>query len=126
MNLARRIYSREMKIAVMKEIDGGKSIAEVARRLLVNPSLIEKWRADWRTRRELAFPGNNGRRELSEALSDQQKIAELERKIGQLTMENDFLKKTLQHFRDQLPPAVISGETASSKKSSKPPEKARP
>ena len=47
------------------------------------------------------------------------RIAELERKIGQLTMENDFLKKTLRHFRDFHPPAVVSGAAACLKKSSK-------
>ena len=45
------------------------------------------------------------------------RIAELERKIGQLTMENDFLKKALPHFRDHHPPAVVSGATACMKKS---------
>ena len=42
------------------------------------------------TRRgELAFPGN-GRRGVSRAFSELQRVAELERKIGQLTRENDF------------------------------------
>ena len=48
------------------------------------------------------------------------RIAELERKIGQLTMENDFLKKALQHFRDHHPPAVVSGEVACLRKSARP------
>jgi hypothetical protein len=52
--------------------------------------------------------------------------AELERKIGQLTMENDFLKKVWQHFREHHPPAVVSGGDACLKKSSKPRRKAKP
>jgi hypothetical protein len=54
------------------------------------------------------------------ALDDARRIAELERKIGQLTMENDFLKKALRHFRDCHPPAVVNGAAACLKKSSKP------
>jgi hypothetical protein len=50
----------------------------------------------------------------------------LERKIGQLTMENDFLKKVLQHFRDHHPPAVVSGADACLKKSARPRNKAKP
>ena len=50
-------------------------------------------------------------------MDDARRIAELERKIGQLTMENDFLKKALQHFRDHHPPAVVSGADACLKKS---------
>jgi hypothetical protein len=53
-------------------------------------------------------------------------MAELERKIGQLTMENDLLKKALQHFRDHPPPAVVSGADACLRKSSKPARKAKP
>ncbi len=33
MELARRIYSRELKIAAIREIDSGRSVAEVARQL---------------------------------------------------------------------------------------------
>ena len=43
-----------------------------------------------------------------------------------LTMENDFLKKALQHFKDHHPPAVVSGEDACLKKSSKARRKAKP
>jgi len=57
---------------------------------------------------------------------DERRVMELERKIGQLTMENDFLKKALQHFKDHHPPAVVNGGDACLKKSSKPRRKARP
>ena len=67
----------------------------------------------------MAFPGI-GRRGVSEpALEDSRRIGELERKIGQLTMENDFLKKALQHFKEHHPPAVVSGANACLKKSAK-------
>jgi transposase len=124
MDLARRMYSRDLKIAAMREIDGGRRIGEVARHLEVSPQLLERWRGEWRARGELAFPGI-GRR-VSPALTELQRIAELERKIGQLTMENDFLKKALEHFRDHHPPAVVSGEAACLRKSGKPRRKATP
>ena len=47
---------------------------------------------------------------MARAWDEPQQIAELERKIGQLTMENDFLKKACEHFRDHHPSAVVSGE----------------
>ena len=89
MDLARRVYSRELKVAAMREIDSGHTISEVARQLEVSPKLLERWRSEWRARGELAFPGN-GRRGVSRAFSELQRVAELERKIGQLTRENDF------------------------------------
>ena len=125
MDLARRVYSRDLKVAAMREIDNGRTAGEVARQLELSPHLLERWRGEWRARGELAFPGL-GRRGVTPAMTELQRIAELERKIGQLTMENDFLKKALQHFRDQHPPAVVSGEAACSRKSGKPRRKAKP
>jgi cell division protein FtsB len=63
---------------------------------------------------------------VTPALTELQRIAELERKIGQLTMENDFLEKALEDFRDHHPPAVVSGEVACLRKSGKSRRKAKP
>ncbi len=125
MDLARRVYSRELKVAAMREIDNGRTVAEVARQLELSPKLLERWRGEWRARGESAFSGV-GRRGVYSAFTELQRIAELERKIGQLTMENDFLKKALEHFRDHHPPSVVSGEAACLKKSGKRGPKAKP
>jgi transposase len=124
MDLARRIYSRDLKIAAMREIDHGRTIGEVARQLELSPKLLERWRGEWAAQGELAFPGI-GRRSVPTGVGEPKRIAELERKIGQLTMENDFLKKALQHFRDLHPPAVVNGEAACLRKSAKQPRKAK-
>ena len=52
---------------------------------------------------DLAFPGIGRRGAALPAVDDARRIAELERKIGQVTMENDFLKKALQHFQGASP-----------------------
>jgi len=125
MDLARTVYSRDLKIAAMRALDAGSGTGEIARKYQLSPKLLERWRGEWRAKGELAFPGIGSRCSDLPALDDARRIAELERKIGQLTMENDFLKKTLQHFRDHHPPAVVSGADACLKKSSKPRRKVR-
>lgn len=125
MDLARRVYTRDLKIAAMREIDNGRTIGEVARQLELSPNLLQRWRSEWQARGELAFPGV-GRRGVTPVLDELQRRAELERKIGQLTMENDFLKKALQHFRDLHLPAVVNGAAACLRKSGKQPRKAKP
>jgi len=118
MELARTVYSRDLKIAVMHALDAGSTTGEVARNYQLSPKLLERWRAEWRAKGELAFPGSGRRGVDPPPLDDARRIAELERKIGQLTMENDFLKKALQHFRVHHPPAVVSGAAACLNKSS--------
>jgi len=125
MDLARAVYTRDLKIAVMRALDGGSTAAEVARKYQLSPHLLHRWRGEWRAKGEDAFPGIGHRGANLPALDDARRIAELERKIGQLTVENDFLKKALQHFRDHHPPAVISGGDACLKKSSKSRRKAK-
>ena len=126
MDLSRAVYNRDLKIAAMRALDAGSTIGEIARKYQVSPHLLDRWRGEWRAKGDLAFPGI-GRRGVSlPAVEDGRRIAELERKIGQLTMENDFLKKALLHFREHHPPAVVSGADACLKKSSKPRRKAKP
>jgi transposase len=125
MDLSRTVYSRDLKIATMRALDAGTGTGELARKYQLSPKLLERWRGEWRAKGESAFPGI-GRRGLDlPALDDSRRMGELERKIGQLTMENDFLKKALQHFKDHHPPALVSGADACLKKFSKARRKAK-
>jgi len=125
MDLARAVYNRDLKVATMRALDSGSTTGEVARKYQLSPKLLERWRGEWRAKGEAAFPGIGQRGAGMPAVDDARRIAELERKIGQLTMENDFLKKALQHFRDHHPPAVVNGAAACSRKSKKPARKAK-
>jgi len=126
MDLSRTVYNRDLKIATMRALEAGSGTAEIARKYQLSPKLLERWRGEWRAKGELAFPGMGRRGTDLPALDEARRIGELERKIGQLTMENDFLKKALQHFRVHHPPAVVSGADACLRKSSKPRRKGKP
>jgi len=117
MLVPRQQYSRELKIATMREIDSGKTMAEVARTYEISPNRLLAWKGEWRAKGELAFPGIGTR---PQPKGDAELIAQLERKIGQMTMEIDFLKKALRHFREHPLPAVANGNTGSTSKSAKP------
>src|SRR5258708_6360570 len=126
MDLSRGVYSRDLKVAVMRALDTAPTTGEIARRYPLSPKRLELWLGEWRDKGESAFPGIGRRGGDLPALDEARRIGELERKIGQLTMENDFLKKALQHFRDHHPPAVVSGADACLKKSSSSHRKAKP
>ena len=120
MLVPRQQYPRDLKIATMRELDSGKSMAEVARMYQLSPKRLETWRGEWRAKGELAFPGNGAR---PQAKLDAERIPELERKIGQQAMEIDFLKKALRRCRELPLPVVGNGVAGSTSKSGKPPKR---
>ena len=116
MLVPRQEYSRELKLAAMREIDSGKSMAEVAPVYQLSPRRLEVWKGEWRAKGELAFPGKGVR---PQARLDAERIALLERKIGQQTMEIEFLRKALRRFREQPLPVIVNGGSGSTSKSEK-------
>ena len=92
---ARRKFTKEFKQTAVRRLNGGQSVAEVARALEVHPSDLHRWRRELQEHGERAFKGAGNKR------AEETKVAELERKIGQQTVEIDFLKRALQHVEEQ-------------------------
>jgi transposase len=90
----RRSFSKEFKTAILREVDTGLTIAQAARKHEVHPETIRQWRTRERKYGDRAFAGHGN------AYTDEARIAELERTIGQLTVENRFLKKLNAALKD--------------------------
>jgi transposase-like protein len=95
LNLSRRKFTREFKLAAVRRLEMGASAGEVARACEVNANVLHRWRREFRDGVETAFPGLGRQRQ-----SEQNRIAELEQKIGQQTMEIAFLKRVLQRTEE--------------------------
>ena len=80
-------YTREFKLAILAQINNGVPVAQVARENGLHPQLVFRWKNEYLQDPEKAFagPGN--------PYKDQAKIAELERMVGRLYSENEFLKQ---------------------------------
>jgi len=63
------------------------SQAQAAREYQVTENTISKWRKQHRKYNDRAFAGRG------HAYTDEARVAELERMVGRLTMENDLFKK---------------------------------
>src|SRR3954468_19775277 len=113
MGLSRRNFSKEFKLAAIRRLEQGISIGESARALEVNPNVLHRWRREFRQGTGNAFPGN-GKPRWSEG-----RIAELERKVGQQTLEIDFLKGCLQRIEEQRMLQALTGNPRSSRRSEK-------
>src|SRR5436305_15091834 len=92
---SRRVFTREFKLAAVKELESGKPIGYVARQLEVNANTLDRWRREFKAEPTKAFCGQ-GRRVLAES-----REVGLERKIGQMMMENEFLEKLVRSVEAQ-------------------------
>ncbi len=104
MSASRRQHSKEFKLQVLREVEAGKPIAQASREHNVHPTLITKWRAALQKHGGHAFAGNGN------AYTSEAKIAELERLIGQLTVENAVLKKALAKLEARPSSQIVSGK----------------
>lgn len=83
----RRTFTKDFKLGVLAEVDAGATITQAARKHNVHPETLRLWKRQERKYGDRAFAGHGN------AYTDEARIAELERMIGQLTIENRFLKK---------------------------------
>ena len=91
--MQKRIHSRDFKLEVVRQIASGeKRPAQMCREHGLAESVLSRWRKEYQEKGEAAFQVNPS----GEGNSYEQKIAELERFCGQLALENQVLKKTLQ------------------------------
>ena len=89
-----RSYSLEFKRQVVEELMSGESRpAQLCRRLNISSSLLYHWKRQYSRGKFNNEPTEEG------ALKD--RIEKLERLVGRLTLENEFLKKGLQHSLSQ-------------------------
>ena len=113
MGLSRRKFTRELKMAAIQQLETGSSAAEVARAFEINPNLLHRWRTEFRHGPGNAFSGTGKRR------WEEPRVAQLERKVGQQTVEIDFLKGCLQRIEEQRMLQALTGNPASTKGSKK-------
>ena len=82
-------FDRDFKISAVKMVtDGGHKAAEVARSLGIHPNQLYNWKQKFSNQGDKAFPGKGHLTEL----------AALQRKLREVEMERDILKKAVGIF----------------------------
>jgi transposase len=90
----RRSFDKEFKLQVLREIEAGSSVAQAARVHGVHPELIYRWKQQLRKYGERSLAG------LGNAYTDEARIAQLERTLGQMAAENALLKKAIKTLQE--------------------------
>jgi len=83
----KRYFKKEFKEKVLAELAAGRPAAELCREYELHPNVITRWKREQRLNPGLAFAGKGN------PAKAETKIAQLEQKVGQQTMEIDFLNR---------------------------------
>lgn len=101
----RRQHTAAFKFEIVRQLQTGeRRLAQLCREHELDPTMVRGWCARVEKHGTQAFPGSpadNGAvgERVCTALTlaaAEARIADLERLVGQLTLENDFLKKALR------------------------------
>lgn len=85
----RKRYDRQFKLSVAKLIiDEDMPVKELSEELKVKDTTLRRWAKEYEELGDRAFPGNG-----SPKLSKDYEIVKLKKRIEELEMENDILKK---------------------------------
>jgi len=88
-NGKKRRFDRDFKMSAVKMVtEGGHKAAEVARSLGIHPNVLYTWKRRYSNNGDKAFPGKGHLTELTA----------LRRKLREVEMERDILKKAVGIF----------------------------
>jgi transposase len=138
-----RRFSREFKLAALARMEAGANVSALARELGIRRKYLYQWRERFRLGGPVALR-SRGRPTRAEQLAietgsteplpaaspvmpaaappdelalAQQRIAELERKIGQQQVDLDFFQRALRHVREARRPTGAPGASVSTRSS---------
>ncbi len=121
-----RVFSPEFKKGVAQRMLNGESISSLYRELDIQRGVLYRWRDTYRREGAEGFERARGRppnlavapgrrRTADEAAA--RRIGELERKIGQQTLDLDFLRRAFRRLKESRRNNTETGATASTPRS---------
>jgi transposase len=122
---AYRVFKPEFRISIAQRILDGESVSSLSDKYKIKRSILYRWRDLLRDQGAAGFgrprgprPGNGAmRKAVAGASTDaDQKIAELERRLGRLALENDFLRRAFRRVKEARSKNNAPGEARCTEK----------
>ena len=121
-----RVFRVEFRIAVARRILKGESVSALSNELKIKRSVLYRWRDAYRDQgaaglsRPIGRPPGATGRSVSTAsagvVAADRKIAELERRLGRMALENDFLKRAFKRVKEARSKSNADGEARCTEK----------
>lgn len=93
--MIRKKFSAKQKAQVaLDALKNDATVNELSKKHGVHPTQINSWKSNLIAEAEVIFSKGT----ITSGYDDEKRLAELERKIGQLIIENDFLKKNWSNY----------------------------
>ena len=123
---AARVFKEEFRIRVAERILNGESVSALSNELKIKRSVLYRWRDGYRERGAAGLSRRRGRppgrisstvsKVGSDATAAERKIAELERRLGRLGLENDFLRRAFKRVEAARSNNTAPGEARCTEK----------
>ena len=122
--MAARVFSVEFRSAIAQRILNGESVQALATEFKIKRSILYRWRDAYRLAGKDGFRKTRGRPRGSTTqvkikpgmTAADRRIAELERRIGRLSMENDFLARAFKRVKEARSKNSTLGEARCTEK----------
>ena len=104
---AARVFKVEFRIAVAQRILNGESVSSLSRQYKIKRSLLYRWRDVYREMGTAGFgrprgprPGAKQNAIAKPSTTADERIVELERRLGRMALENDFLRRAFTRVKE--------------------------
>ena len=108
---AARVFTSEFRITVANRILHGESVSALSNELQIKRSVLYRWRDFYGEQGAAGLSRSRGRPSARAATAVRkrgserpsaadQKIAELERRLGRMALENDFLRRAFKRVEE--------------------------
>jgi transposase-like protein len=122
--MAARVFSVEFRSTIAQRILNGERVLALATEFKIKRSILYRWRDAYRLAGKDGFRKTRGRPRGSTTqvkikpgmTAADRRIAELERRIGRLSMENDFLARAFKRVKEARSKNSASGEARCTEK----------
>jgi transposase-like protein len=117
-----RVFKAEFRISIAQRILNGESVGSLSDRYKIKRSVLYRWRDLLRDQGADGFHRPRGPKPgqmkpvVGASASSEQRIAELEQRLGRLALENDFLRRAFRRVKAARSNNNASGETRCTEK----------